>query len=375
MMQYRKLPKGEEQISVLGIGTSAIQASSEKEIEEIVSTAIARGINFFDMASAEAKPFAPYGRATVGVRDKIYFQIHFGANYETGTYGWTTDLDTIKRSVDWQLKMLQTDYIDFGFIHCLDEVEDLHTVEKGGIIRYIEDMKSQGVVRHIGLSSHTPTLANAVLDMDILDMLMFSINPAYDYTGVEEPDYTSGNYAIGSVEERMRLYRRCEAEKVGISVMKAFSGGQLLDARTSPFGKALTEYQCIQYALDKPGVLTVLPGIRDKADLERILDFCDTDSDERDYAILGSFAPQDAEGKCVYCNHCQPCPAGLDVGLINKYYDLAKAGDRLARDHYENLSVKADACVGCEHCNSRCPFHVDQVARMQEIRTYFSRQK
>ena len=50
----------------------------------------------------------------------------------------------------------------------------------------------------------------------------------------------------------MALYRRCEAEGVGISVMKAFAGGQLLDARTSPFGQALTEYQCIQYAWTSP---------------------------------------------------------------------------------------------------------------------------
>ena len=86
-------------------------------------------------------------------------------------------------------------------------------------------------------------------------MMMFSINPSYDYQ--------HGEYANGSATERMALYRRCEAEGVGISVMKAFAGGQLLDARTSPFGQALTEYQCIQYALDKPGVLTVLPGVRD----------------------------------------------------------------------------------------------------------------
>ncbi len=82
---------------------------------------------------------------------------------------------------------------------------------------------------------------------------------------VEEPysaDYETDSYAIGSVAERMELYRRCETEGVGISVMKAFSGGQLLDAKTSPFGKALTEYQCIQYALDKPGVMTVLSGVR-----------------------------------------------------------------------------------------------------------------
>ena len=109
--------------------------------------------------------------------------------------------------------------------------------------------------------------------------------------------------------------------------MKAFSGGQLLDAKTSPFGKALTEYQCIQYALDKPGVLTVLPGVRNMADLRRVLGFCNAAPEEKDYSVLGSFAPQRAMGKCVYCNHCQPCPAGLDVGLINKYYDLARSGD------------------------------------------------
>lgn len=148
---------------------------------------------------------------------------------------------------------------------------------------------------------------------------------------------------------------------------------QLLNARTSPFGRALTQYQCIQYALDKPGVLTVLPGIRDNADLNRILGFCAADLEARDYSVIGSFAPQDAAGNCVYCNHCQPCPAGLDVGLINKYYDLAKAGDQLAKNHYENLTVKADACIGCSHCNSRCPFHVDQVARMQEILAYFEK--
>ena len=99
-----------------------------------------------------------------------------------------------------------------------------------------------------------------MLDMGILDMLMFSINPAYDYA--DAADYETDSYAIGSVAERMELYRRCETEGVGISVMKAFSGGQLLDAKTSPFGRALTEYQCIQYALDKPGVLTILPGVR-----------------------------------------------------------------------------------------------------------------
>ena len=43
-----------------------------------------------------------------------------------GKYSWTTHLDTIKRSIDWQLSALKTDYIDFGFLHCIDEESDQH---------------------------------------------------------------------------------------------------------------------------------------------------------------------------------------------------------------------------------------------------------
>lgn len=364
-MQYRTLPHGGEEISVIGIGSSAIQASSEREIEETIRFAVENGIIYFDMAAAEAKPFPAYGRALADRRKDVYLQIHFGADYTGSSYGWTTDLDKIKRSIDWQLAALKTDYIDFGFIHCLDEMSDLVKMQRGGVIDHILALKRQGVVRHVGMSSHTPALANAVLDMGILDMLMFSVNPGYDYQ--------KGEYAAGSVSDRMALYRRCEKEGVGISVMKAFSAGQLLKAGTSPFGKALTEYQCIQYALDKPGVLTVLPGIRGKADLERILGFFTASPEKRDYSVLGTFAPQDARGVCVYCNHCQPCPKGLNVGLINKYYDLAKAGDRLAAEHYDKLALTAGACVQCGHCGRRCPFRVDQMARMKEITAFFGK--
>lgn len=362
-MEYRKLARSGEQISIIGLGTSSIGMAEEKEIEETVTLALENGVNYFDMASADAKPFAAFGRAAAGIRDKVRFQVHFGADYDTGTYGWTVNLEKVKKSIDWQLRMLQTDYIDFGFIHCIDESSDLDKVLRSGILDYIQELKSQGIVRHIGLSSHTPALVDRVLDMNLIDMVMFSINPGYDYR--------HGDYAIGSVDERMALYRRCEADGVGISVMKAFSGGQLLNAKTSPFRKALSEYQCIQYAFDKPGVVTVLPGVRGKTDLQRILGFCQAAPQERDYSILGTFAPQDATGVCVYCNHCQPCPAGLDVGLINKYYDLSRAGDELARHHYDKLATKADACISCGHCDTRCPFHVVQTKRMEEIQTYF----
>ena len=100
-MQYRKLPKGTEEISVIGLGSSAIGEAGEKEIAETFLMAIENGINYFDMASADAAPFEAYGKVMEGCREKAYFQIHFGAEYKTGKYGWTLNLDAIKRSVDW----------------------------------------------------------------------------------------------------------------------------------------------------------------------------------------------------------------------------------------------------------------------------------
>lgn len=362
-MEYRKLPHGNEEISIIGLGTSSIGTATEKEAIKTIKDAINAGINYFDLASGHANTFKAFGKAIKGQREKVYLQIHFGANYETGEYGWTTNLNKIKQSVKWQLENLQTDYIDFGFIHCIDEEADLSKMEETGVIDYILELKERGIIHHLGLSSHTPALVHKVLDKYPLDMVMFSINPAYDYK--------QGDYAIGDVDERMNLYRRLEKEGVAISVMKAFSGGQLLESDKSPFHHALTETQCIAYALDKPAVVTVLPGIRNHSDLERILKYNEATDEEKDYSILASFKQVEHTGTCVYCKHCHPCPRGLDIALINKYYDLAMLGDELAKDHYHHLEKKAGDCIKCGHCNHRCPFSVDQMARMETIKNYF----
>lgn len=362
-VEYRVNQRTKDKISVIGLGTSYISETPEKEALKALSLAYEKGINYADLATAGAKTFEYYGKAFADVRRDMLYQVHFGANYETGEYGWTTNPDKIKEQIDFMLCNLKTDYIDYGFIHCLDDVSDWEEYQKNGALDYLLDMKKQGVVRSLGLSTHTPQLADIVLDTDLIDQLMFSINPGYDYH--------HGDYARGSSDERTALYRRCEAQGVGISVMKPFSGGQLLDEKTSPFGKALTMYQCIQYALDKPGVLTVLPGVRNAQDIENLTGFFDASPEERDYEILGTFTPQDAMGNCVYCNHCQPCPAGLNIGLINKYYDLAVAGDTMAEDHYAKLEKHASDCVGCGHCDRRCPFQVKQTARMETIAEYF----
>ncbi len=367
-MEYRQLPHGteREKFGVLGLGMGGIQKTPAAEIEAIIRKAMDHGINFFDLCAGGAV-YEPFGRAIKGRREQVFLQVHFGAVYdENGEYGWCRDFDTIQKTFLWELETLGTDYVDFGFLHCVDEIEDFEKLIHIGVFDYLKELKAKGIVRHIGFSSHTPKVANAILDTGLIDMMMFSINPAYDFEKGDE-------YGIGSVHERMELFRRCQREGVGICVMKPFFAGQLLSADQSPFGVALTHEQCLQYAIDRPGVLVAVPGVQTMEHLDRLLRFPEATEEERDYSVIGTFTADTIEGLCVYCNHCQPCPAGIDIGLVNKYYDLALAGDTIAANHYDKLSVTADACLQCGHCDSRCPFGVQQSQRMVEIQKYFGK--
>ena len=124
------------------------------------------------------------------------------------------------------------------------------------------------------------------------------------------------------------------------------------------------------------GFMHCLDEIGDLEDYERngILRYLlDLKAQERDYSVIATLTPKDTKGTCVYCKHCHPCPAGLDIGLINKYYDLSRLGDVLAKEHYLTLEKTASDCLQCGHCNSRCPFSVDQMAQMEEIQAYFGK--
>lgn len=364
-MEIRKLPHGTEKIAVIGMGLGALTDASPDEIRALLIKAVDSGINFFDACCSSRSVYKPLGEAIKDCRKDVYLQVHLGAVYnEKGEYGWSRKLDEIKRTFEWELDALGTDYVDFGFLHCVDEENDLNELINNGIIDYIKELMKSGAVKHIGFSSHTPSVAESLLDLGIADMMMFSINAAYDYEKGDE-------YGIGSAFERAELFRRCEKEGVGISVMKPFHGGKLLSAERSPFKSALSAYSCLQYVLDRPGVICAVPGITTVTELDSLTGFYTASDKEKDYSVIGDFTTEKVRGSCVYCNHCRPCPAGIDIGLVNKYYDLSVIGDNIASGHYFKLSVNADACIGCGHCDIRCPFGVNQSKRIKEISGYF----
>ena len=58
-------------------------------------------------------------------------------------------------------------------------------------------------------------------------------------------------------------------------------------------------------------------------------------------------------GRCMYCNHCQPCPAHIDIAAVTKFLDLATQQDTVPEtvaQHYHSLSATADDCLMCGRC-------------------------
>lgn len=179
-MRYRTHPKTGDKVSEIGFGTAYFYEVGMKEGTRILRRAFENGINYFDLATSDIATFVILREALHDVRKDILLQVHFGADYSRDAYGWTLDLEKVKRSVDVQLRTLQTDYIDYGFIHCQDELSDWDIYKNNGVLDYLLELKKSGVVRHIGLSSHTPEVIQKILDDADVDTLMFSINPAYD---------------------------------------------------------------------------------------------------------------------------------------------------------------------------------------------------
>ena len=185
-------------------------------------------------------------------------------------------------------------------------------------------------------------------------------------------DYFADEYdaSLGGIaKERTELYRICEARGVGITVMKAYGGGRLFDAARSPFGVALTPEQCIHYCLTTPSVGSVLVGCEEVWHVDVAMKYETATDEEKDYATVLANAPRHAYmGQCTYCGHCKPCPVDIDIAMVNKYYDLATVQKEIpasVRDHYEGLAVHADACIGCQACEERCPFGVKSSERMK----------
>lgn len=375
MMKRRALGRTGIQVGEVGIGCEGFLEKSRETVREMLDALLAGGGNCIDLYASNPEMRAAVGEAIRGRREKFVLQGHICSIWDKGQYRRTRQMEEVRAGFEEQLRLLDAGYLDVGMIHYVDSLADWE-VCRGEVLAYAKELKDAGCIRAIGLSSHNPEAALAAVESGEIDVLMFSVNPCYDLQPAGEDLeelWAPKNYEkplLNMDPLRERLYESCQRLGVGITVMKAFGGGDLLHAQYSPAGAALTPYQCIRYALDRPAVASVLAGARTVEEARSAMAYGDAPEAETDYAAaLASFPRISWEGHCMYCGHCAPCPAGIDVAAVMKFLSLAKAQGAVletVREHYGLLHHGASHCIACHACEGRCPFQVPVVEKMAQ---------
>lgn len=375
-MKYRELGKTGVKVSEIALGCEGFMNKSQTEVNQMIKKAEELGINFIDLYSPNPQLRSDLGKAIKNHREKWIIEGHLSTVWKNDQYLRTRKIDEVKEGFEDLLKRLQTDYIDIGMIHYVDAQSDFDKVFQGELIEYAKQLKEQGKIKYIGMSSHNPVVAYKAVETGIIDVLLFSINPCYDMLPASEDvddlwkDENYENPLTNIDPSRQALYELCERKGVAITVMKAFGGGDLLDEKLSPFNVAMTTHQCIHYCLTRPGVVSVMAGAHSIEEMILSASYCDVDEKDKDFALVLSKIPKHSfVGNCVYCGHCAPCVKGIDIASVHKFLDLCIAQGEVVetvREHYKALSHHASECIECGSCMRNCPFQVNVIEKMKK---------
>ena len=162
-MRYRRLGKTGLMVSEIGLGGEWLERHNTEEVRAVIDCCEEQGINILDCWMPEPNVRSNIGKAIAGKRKKWIIQGHFGSTWQNGQYVRTRDMDKVKPAFEDLLTRLGTDYIDLGMLHNVDAVEDYQNLMDGEFLAYAKEQKRQGTVRHIGISTHNPTIAKMAI--------------------------------------------------------------------------------------------------------------------------------------------------------------------------------------------------------------------
>ena len=379
-MIYREIGKTGRRASVIGLGCEHIDFKPYEQIKETIDAALSYGVNILDVFMPGKTIREHIAKALGGRRKDVMIQGHIGATDVSQQYDISRDMPNVQKYFEEMLKIFGG-YIDFGMMFYIDSEEDYKNIFDTPFVTYVEKLKRDGDILHVGFSSHNPVTALRAIETGVPEMFMFSVNPAFDMLPPDtyvfdhfETDLGVGMFR-GVDPDRARLYKICEQKQIGITCMKTLGAGKLLDKQYCPFAEPLTIAQCVEYALSRPAVAAVLPGCKTAAEVDGVMKYLDCDASERDYSHVLSGTRNDFRGNCLYCSHCQPCSAGIDVAAVMRDLDVARLNESdipaSVRAHYRSLSKNGGDCTGCKICESRCPFGVAIAENMKAANVLF----
>lgn len=379
-MVYRELGGTGREVGVIGLGCEHLDNKPYEQVKETVDAALSYGVNILDVFMPGAEVRSNISRALGSRRGDVYIQGHIGSTDLNQQYDISRDLPAVKKYFEDMLRLFGG-YIDFGMMFFIDSENDYKNIFETEFIGYVEKLKRDGDIRHIGFSSHNPETAAKAVETGLPEMMMFSVNPAFDM--LPSDAYTLDHFEKGFGADlfrgldpyRARLYKLCRQKNVGITTMKTLGAGKLLSREHCPYAEPMTIPQCIEYALSRPAVASALIGCKTAEEVRGVMGYLDCADSEKDYSRALRGVRNDFTGNCLYCGHCQPCPAGIDVASVNKYLDIASLDAAnvppSVKSHYLSLGKGGADCERCGNCEERCPFGVRVMDNMRKAAEIF----
>ena len=367
---------------MIGLGCEYFDVAKPpyEEIKATIDTALDGGVNILDIFMPGKEIREALAKALGNRRKDVLIQGHIGSTEKNGLYSISRDVPTAQKYFEELLHIYG--HIELGMMFYIDSEDDYKGIFETPFADYVLKLKERGDIGHIGFSSHNPKTAIRAIETGLPEMLMFSINPAFDMLPAEinvfdHYDKGFGKDLFRGIDpQRAALYTLCEQKQIGITVMKTLGSGKLMSPEHTPFEKPMTLGQCIHYALSRPAVCSVLPGCKSPQEMEQVLEYLQLSDAEKDYAEVIQTMRNDFRGACVYCSHCQPCPVEIDIAAVNKYLDIAKLDPANVppsiKSHYSSLTHTGAECIACGHCENRCPFGVPVIANMQEAEKFLN---
>lgn len=269
---------------------------------------------------------------------------------------------TLNKMIEASLKRLKTDYIDILMLY---DVRDPGPVHDEAIKEAMSEVKKEGKVRAIGLSTHAnmANVINAAVEANIYDVVL-----------------TSVNFTMATDTDLLGAIARAGQKGVGIIAMKTLAGG----ARY-PNPETLREYDgsvinsaALKWVLRNENISTAIPGIANfdhlRADFPIASDLEYTEEEER---FLSDNSITLGMGFCRQCSKClASCPKDVDIpNLMRTHMYAAQYGNfQLARQTFDEIprTNGLQVCTSCESCLARCANAVDIPTKIDELKLIYA---
>ncbi len=320
--RMKQVTLGSTQITVPqnGFGALPLQRVDLDTAVSILLRAYEGGMRFFDTAHAysdsEEKLGAAFGN---GIREHIFIATKSGAKTP----------EEMKAELMLSLERLKTDYIDIYQPHCVDQC---YRPDDGtGIYEFLQEMKSTGKIRHIGITTHKLMIAEEIVESGLYETLQYP-------------------FSYLSTPREVELVKKCAAKNMGFICMKALAGG--LINRADAAMAFMTQFDS----------LVPIWGIQKMSELEEWLAFMketpEMNGGIRDYIEKEK---QELSGDfCRGCGYCMPCPQGIQINQCARMSLMLRRAPskNWLSDYWQAEMKKIETCLNCRKCTKKCPYEL-----------------